>query len=438
MNIKENLVKARSYIVFLAALACAFSAVAWVEYRSGWAVNPSGSRIRASSDRAEYRAARPLTDREVQWARIAWRYFEKNVDPASGLVGSVENYPSATMWDTGSYLLAVISAEQLGLIDRSEFDGRMHKALASLQGIALFDGKLPNKAYDTRSLQMTDYVNAPTPRGIGWSAIDIARLLVPLNILAWHYPQHSQEALAVLGHWKVGDLSKGGELQGARVGADGRTELIQEGRLGYEQYAAKSFALMGLDVTGSGNYERQIAHKDIYGVAVAYDRRIPEVFGSQNYVISEPYVLDGLEFGADADSRELSWRVYLAQQRRWERTGILTAVTEDHLDQPPYFVYNTVFDDGKAWNTVTEKGEDASKFRSLSVKAAFGWYALYPTDYTQRLVEAVADLNDPQRGWYAGRFEANGETNRAMSANTNAIVLECLAFIKGGSAVRYH
>jgi hypothetical protein len=149
-------------------------------------------------------------------------------------------------------------------------------------------------------------------------------------------------------------------------------------------------------------------------------------------------VLDGLEFGWDSASRELAWRVFAAQQRRYERTGVLTAVTEDHIDQKPYFVYNTVFSDGKVWNTTTESGEDASAFRALSVKAAFGWYALFGTDYTRKLVEAVAPLHDAERGWYGGRYEASGKTNMSVNANTNAVVLQSLAFIERGRFVRYH
>jgi hypothetical protein len=438
MSFKDNLVKARSYIVFLVGLACAFGTVMWIEFRSGWAVAGAAPAIAASSDRAPVRAARPLTEQERQWARTAWTYFERNVDPQTGLPGSVENFPSGTMWDVGSYLMAVISARQLQLIDEAEFDVRIGRALASLQKLPLFDEQLPNKAYNIQSLQMTDYANNASARGVGWSVIDVGRLLVPLNVLAWQHPRHTENARRVIASWKVSQLSRNGELMGARVDKEGKTEYIQEGRLGYEQYASKTFSLMGMDVTASSSYTRNIAYAEIYGVDVAHDRRIPRLFGAQNFVVSEPHVLDGLEFGWDNTSRELSWRVYLAQQRRWERTGVLTAVTEDHIDQAPYFVYNTVFSDGKAWNAITESGEDASKFRSLSTKAAFGWYALFDTPYSRKLVEAVAPLHDPQRGWFGGRYEVDGRPNKSVTANTNAVVLESLAFIERGPFVRYH
>jgi hypothetical protein len=438
MNLTDNLIKARSYIVFILGLVLAFSAVIWIEFRSGWALSPTGVSVKPSSDRRVRPEPRALTKQEREWAAVAWKYFQNNVDATTGLPGSVEKFPSATMWDTGSYLLAVISAQQLKLIDDAEFDRRIGNALASLGKLPLFDKQLPNKAYDTRTLQMTDYTNQPSARGVGWSVIDIGRVLVPLNVLVWQYPQHTVAARQVIAHWNVANLSRDGELFGARVDKAGKTEVVQEGRLGYEQYAAKTFSLMGMDVTASSSYTRQMANVDVYGIQVAHDRRIPRLFGAQNYVISEPYVLDGLEFGWDSVSRELAWRVFAAQQRRFERTGVLTAVTEDHIDQAPYFVYNTVFSDGKVWSTITELGEDASAFRALSVKAAFGWHALFGTDYTRKLVEAVAPLHDVERGWYSGKYEATGKTNMSVNANTNAVVLESLAFIERGPFVRYH
>ena len=116
---------------------------------------------------------------------------------------------------------------------------------------------------------------------------------------------------------------------------------------------------------------------------------------------------------------------------------MLTAVSEDHVDRSPYFVYNTVFTNGKPWNTLTEKGEDVSALRSLSVKAAFGWHALYRSEYTARLITAVAPLHDPAKGWYAGLYEEGNKPNTSVNANTNAVVLESLAYIAHGKLLSY-
>jgi Protein of unknown function (DUF3131) len=434
---RDNVYKARGYIVFVASLLAAFALVIQIERMSGQSLIAKEPVVTFSDNRPVPPRARPLTEAERAQAQIAWKYFENNTRPETGLVDSVEKYTATTMWDTASYLLATISAHEIGIVPREEFDRRIERALQALATMPLFEESLPNKSYSTLTLAMVDYRNQPSPRGIGWSAIDVARLLVPMNILVWRYPEHAVAARRVVARWKTDRLGQAGVLQGAMIAEDGRTALKQEGRLGYEQYAAKTFILMGLDANEAVHYPSHLAYLEIDGIEVPYDDRDPKRFEAHNYVLSEPYVLDGLEFGWDTISREFAWRVYSAQLERHRRTGILTAVTEDHIDEAPYFVYNTVYSDGKEWNTITDTGADASAHRTLSVKAAFGWHALYQSEYSEALLKEVSSLHDPQRGWYGGRYEASGETNEALSANTNAVVLESLAFIQNGSLIRY-
>jgi len=435
MSFKQGLVRARSHLIFLTGLVTAFGLVGWLEGLSVGNANTPETMIEISSE-VNIAPPRALTAQELAWAKTAWKYFQNNTIPETGLVNSVDKYNASTLWDTSSYLMAVIGAQRLGIIDQTEFDARIFKALDSLTKMPLFEGKLPNKSYNTISLQMVDYNNQPSEKGIGWSAIDIGRVLVPFNVLTWHYPQHTASVKRVLETWDTAPMLVQGVLYGAAVNDDGKTEYLQEGRLGYEEYAAKSFNLMGLDVSNSLRYTDFLKFVDIGGIQVATDSRSAQQYGAHNYVVSEPYILDGVEFGWDHLSQELAWRVYQAQEKRYAETGILTAVSEDNIDQSPYFVYNTVFTDGKIWNAITEKGEDASQFKTLSTKAAFGWHALYETDYTQKLVEKAATLADPERGWYSGVYEVGGQPNKALTANTNGIILEALAYKQGGKLMK--
>jgi cellulose synthase (UDP-forming) len=425
---------ARSYLMVLIAMASCFSIVFALN-----AFEPT-SKVEALSPDPSINIPAPgpadLQPQEKKWAQVAWKYFENNYQEKTGLVNSADKYPAATMWDTGSYLMAVISARRLELIAEDEFNTRLSRALDALARCPLYDGELPNKSYNTSTLEMVDYNNKSTPRGIGWSAIDIGRLLVPFNVITWQYPAHTAEVRKVLDHWKMASLVKDGQLFGSAVDSSGKTLYMQEGRLGYEQYSAKSFALIAMDVSTALHYQNFLHYVEIDGIQVPTDLRSPEKYHAHNYVVSEPYVLDGIEFGGDSFSREFAYRVYRAQEERYKRTRILTAVSEDNIDQAPYFVYNTVFTNGKAWNTITDKGEDASRFKSLSTKAAFGWYALYGTDYANQLRQAVRDAYDPERGWYAGVYESTAQPNRAITANTNAVVLESLCYRRFGQLVR--
>jgi hypothetical protein len=441
LSFKEGLLKARSHIVFIIGLIAAFGIVMKLE---SWKSDEEIARMNAQAPVREFNLENTvniptparvaaLSEQEMQWARTAWKYFENNTQP-TGLANSVDNFPSTTMWDMGSYLLALISAERLEIINKAEFDKRMAAALTSLEKLPLFDGVLPNKAYNTMSGEMTDYNNQPNTRGLGWSALDMARIMVPLNIIVWNYPEHAKNIKGIINRWKLNNIVKDGELQGAGISDDSKTQYWQEGRLGYEEYAAKPFNLLDMDVSKANRYGANFSMVNIFGIDVPVDSRKPEDFGSQNYVISEPYILDELEFGWDAMAKELAYRVYRAQEERFKKTGILTAVTEDHVDRAPYFVYNTVYSGGKEWRCIDPGGKDVPDLRSLSTKAAFGWDAVFKTNYTKKLVDKVQSLNDPARGWYAGVYEKDQQTNKSITCNTNAVVLEALAYKKFGPA----
>ena len=444
MTFREGLIAARSHIVFLLGLIVAFAIVMTLE---SWDLEasirakalrdlPSAATVSLSPDRPRAEP-RPLTPEEQGWARTAWRYFEQNTRPGTGLADSVAGFPATTMWDTGSYLLGLIAAERLGLVPRDAFDSRLRTVLGSLAKLPLYDGALPNKSYDTRTLAMTDYNGKPSERGIGWSAIDIGRVLVPLSLVVWRYPEHAAEVQAVTARWRLDRVVRNGTLFGVTVTGDNApVEPQQEGRVGYEEYAALAYTLLGFDAYDALQLTDNLRWVEVEGVQVPADRREAASTGAQSYVLSEPYVLRGLEFAPSAVSAELAYRVYRAQEERYRRERVLTAVSEDHLDRAPYFVYNTVLANGTPWATLTDKGADASAFRTLSTKAAFGWAALYDTDYTRRLLTTAAKLTDPGRGWYAGRYEKDGSPDAALTANTNGVVLEALHYRQLGPMLR--
>ncbi|MBY5944035.1 DUF3131 domain-containing protein [Photobacterium rosenbergii] len=433
MEFKQALVNARHHIVFLFGLLTALVIAFSIETRDQGHV--LGNITFEAEEVIPVRESRVLTEEEYEWANTAWVYFENNYQENTGLVNSVDGYPSTTMWDTASYLMGLLAAEKLNIISKNKFELRMEKALNTLARLPLIDGKLPNKAYNTQTVEMVDYQNRPVENGIGWSAIDIGRILVPLNILVWQYPHFNTQVNAVLNHWDVGVMIKDGYLYGSRPQQDDGTvmELVQEGRIGYEEYASKAMSLMGRDVFNAMKYIDYLELRNIDGVDIPTDLRDPAKYHAHNYVVSESYILDSLEFGADSVSKIFAHRVYKAQENRFERTGILTAVSEDNVDEAPYFVYNTVFSDGKEWNAITDQGEDASHLKTLSTKAAFGWYALYDTPYTDLLIEDAKDLFSEEKGWYSGRYEIDGRVNKAITANTNGIVLESLAYIENGA-----
>ena len=276
MSLRANLLKSRSHIAFVLGLSLAATFALSVESRVNLDRYRSDGQvlIRRDANPLELAPSVRLRNSDYKNAHIAWGYFVKNYQPETGLVNSVDGFPSTTIWDQASYLLGLISAERIGVIDRTVFDQRMDQVLKTLAALPLFDNKLPNKAYDTRSLDMVDYTNAPVVRGVGWSALDVARMTVPLNIVLYDYPQHSARAANILTGWDFSAMLKDGTLHGARIAAAGdKVEVIQEGRLGYEEYAARAIGLLGLDALTAAKYDDYLRFETIGGQSIAIDSR---------------------------------------------------------------------------------------------------------------------------------------------------------------------
>ncbi|MEZ4364567.1 MAG: DUF3131 domain-containing protein [Kofleriaceae bacterium] len=372
-----------------------------------------------------------LCERDLEIAKIAWKYFENNYHPSTGFVNAVNKYQSTTMWDLASTLAATIAANQLGLIDDREFDGRVLKMLTSLNTMPLYRDEAPNKAYHTEKLAMVDYGNQPTSFGIGYSALDLARLGTWLDNLSCMYPRHAISAARVTHRWNYCRMINDGQMYGAAYNKNNNSEALnQEGRLGYEQYGARNWAEMGFDMSTSGSYKNLFASSvEIEGVRVPIDTRDPRKLGAFNYVVTESYALEAMEYGITPETAPLLRAIYEVQRRRWKRTGIVTAVSEDNVDRSPYFVYNTIYAAGSPWNTITDTGKDMEQLKSTSVKAAMSLAVLFPNDpYSQVLYDKVATAYDPEKGWYSGVFEGPLGYNTAVTANTNGIILEAMMY----------
>ena len=433
---------ARPHLAFLVGLGAALTIMWRVREATGPAPAPAPAPAPDLVQRLELRerlalrAAQPLGDRELAQARTAWRYFENNYVAETGLVSATDHDPSATLWDLGSYMMAVLAARELDVISPEAAHDRMSRMLDTLARLPLVDG-LPNKVYDTRTLRKVDYQNHEAPAGIGWSAIDIARLTVPLTLAVWRDPALTPRIRALLASWALDKLVAGGRLQGSVRRPTGALDKVQEGRLGYEQYAAQALGRLGLDVEAAARWDLAAAVTSVAGQPIAYDARMPQEHGNtHNAVVSEPFLLLAFEIGLGGTAGAITEAVYLAQRARARQVGHLVAVSEDSIDRAPYFVYNSVLNGGVAWAALTPDGVDASAHRTLSTKAAFGWGHLYRDAYAGELVARAATLSDPERGFFAGVYDADGKTNTALSANTNGLILESLWYETRGPLLR--
>ncbi|WP_410216303.1 DUF3131 domain-containing protein [Paracoccus sp. (in: a-proteobacteria)] len=386
-----------------------------------------------------------LTARERAMARTAWTYFEQRFQPETGLVNAVGSYPSTTMWDTASYISGLVAAYELGIIDKRTFDLRANQITRTLRNLDLFRGELPNKVYHTVTGAKVNYANEPGE--IGFSVLDIGRLLVWLKILKERYPYLAPGIDNAVMRWNFCNaVPEDGRLFGSVVNSAGETRYVQEGRLGYEEYAAKGFALWNFDVSAALAPE-PLTYTEIYDIRVPVDARDPRIFQNMNYVLTESYLLDGLELGwkLPTDRRndrpglatqgwraEFANRIYLVQQRRFEQTGIMTAKSEHQVVGQPFFFYDAIWAYGFAWHTLDPSDVYQPDRAAIASKAAIGMWALWETPYTNLLLEAVADLSSDEGGFYEGLYENGNGHIPVQSANNNGIILAALLYKEQG------
>jgi len=359
-------------------------------------------------------------------ATIAWAFVDRNYQPSTGLARAHDTYQYVTLWDVASTIAATYSAHELGLIRDPVYNQRTQRALATLSTMDLFDGAAFNKSYDSKTGRMIDRSQRLSSKGFGWSATDVGRLLTWLRILAVNQPQFAAQAAAIVKRLNMSRLISDGYLQGAELEPrTGRLRAFQEGRIGYEQYAAAGLALWGFRAEQALDARLNALPVNVLGVSIIADKRGDE------RITSEPYIMMGMETGwYSPELRQQAWRVLAAQEARYKSTGTITMVSEDALPDPPYyFYYYDVYRQGRSFvvDDAAARGYVDSP-RWLSSKAAFAWHALLPTPYTLTALQAVQGAAIPGRGWGAGVYEGTLRPTGDASLNTAALILESAVY----------
>ncbi|MDA8019490.1 MAG: DUF3131 domain-containing protein [Thermoanaerobaculia bacterium] len=365
-----------------------------------------------------------LSPEDRALASDAWAYLERNRQP-TGLVNSVEGYPYVTMWEVASTLAALHAAPRLSLVEVDEAIGWLESLLHTLATLPLYRDEVPNREYDTRDASIASPGRPGLAGGSGWSSLDLGRLLIWLRITELAEPSLAEQVRAIVDSWDLERLYRGGELNSTWFDG-GQEEIHQEGRLGYEQYAAAGLALWGLPVPRARDYE-ETETGFVDGVEILQDRRdLP-------FLTSDPFVLGMIELGGvDQRFRELTSSLFEAQRRRWQREDKITAAGEDALNRAPWFVYNNLLYQGRAWLAVSQEGAVLEDLFGWSAKNALGWWALgLDPEYGSVLRQEVESLRDPGQGIWAGKLDSGG-INRSLNVNTHAVILEILLYVHRG------
>jgi Protein of unknown function (DUF3131) len=360
-------------------------------------------------------------------ARAAWHFANRNYIAGTGLTRPLETYPIGTMWDLASGLAATFSAAELGLLPRAEFDQRMARALRTLEQIPLFENVAFNKEYVFTTGSLITLQRQPGRTGYGISAIDQGRLLLWLRIIANRYPVHAAAAGRVVKRLDLAELVDDGYLQGRQISRrTGKTRAYQEGRIGYEQYAARGLHAWGADAEKALDIGRSMGTREVYGVVLPQDKR------GGDRLTSEPFMLLGLEAGFTPAEQDAARRVLDVQAVRYAKGDTLTMASEDAINiAPDYFFYYAILSPRGPFTIEVQRGVRVTGPRWVSTKAAFAWHALMPGDYTRRVVDHVRARARVGEEWGSGVLESGRPTGHP-NLNTAAVVLEAAAYRKLG------
>lgn len=370
-------------------------------------------------------AAAPLTASErkayLDAGALAWKYFQKNTNPTTGLTQATPEWANTTLWDIGAQLLATYSAKELGIISPDEYRKRMTKALNTVEKAPLYRNLVYNRVYSVTTGRL-----GPAD---GWSAMDLGRFLGALKIIAARDPQFATQIDRIVKRNDLSQVVYEGYLHGEMTGSRSKPYRFQEGRIGYEQYAATGFKQWGAPVDNALHYEQNAEPFPVLGVPLLADTRYDD------RLVSEPFILMGLEFGLDGSYRDLAANVLKAQEERFKTTGKMTIVSEDAVSEPPdYFYYYCVICSRKPFVIgLASPGKERDHPRWVSTKGAYGWNAIMPNDYTRKAVAAVAPAMDPAKGWASGIYEETGQSTKTIDINTAAVMLEIALFKLRGS-----
>lgn len=368
-----------------------------------------------------------------QDAARAWEFFQPKGKFLPGMLpatswranGSIDNYPVLAMWDTGSLILAYISARMVGLLSETGFEERIKGVLSFLDKAVFRWGKetLPN--YQT-------YITDGRILERGYDATDTARLLVSLKILD-QYTKQSFGIDKLVSSWGIAATIRDGRIHDIKRG-----KLISDPSYLYSSYVSRGYDLWNF------------AHDPLLDPHPLRSEQAKAAFlkkvSSTGVVSTEPQVTEQIELGYSETAKLLADILFQAQEKRFERTGYLTCVSEAPIDAEPWFIYQGYqmpedgATEGGEWivaalkKDARWKTEKFARETRLAVSgAAFLWFADRADDYSDRLYQHIREGAFIEGvGFSPGIYEHSKRADQIPDINTNALILESVAYILNG------
>jgi hypothetical protein len=345
-------------------------------------------------------------------AAIAWAFYQPNVgvDPNTGLPFSTGfRFSGFTDWDLGSYIQAVIVAQKIGLIDTNGTWGsyaRFDRVLTFLENRPLNAYSYPFQFYDARNgREYYPDSNAST------KIVDIAdtgKLLVALNNL-----RYFNDAFAP----RINTIVLGGRSNYTAVAANISKNADLRDIYGYYVYSGfASFWPQQLEGVPSAIIDYILNSQNItaYGVTLPLSN-----------ICIEPLLGSIFELDNDDSAKlmGLATQVYFACEAYYNSTGEFVAPSEGSNGNEWLYEW-VVAPNGEAWRIMDTSGNYRDMDFIVYNKVAFGFLALFNTDFARDMVIWLEDaLPNPTNGYHDGA-DNRGGTYAYISDLTNALILE--------------
>ncbi|MBD3204872.1 DUF3131 domain-containing protein [Candidatus Bathyarchaeota archaeon] len=343
------------------------------------------------------------------YAEVAWEYFDPGVgvNSVTGLnygsfVPPSGGWKCLTDWDLGCYVMAILDAERLGILDKGGTwgaDYRIEKVLSFLEDRELHEDDIPCLSYDSTDGE----INNPEPT----NKYDTGRLLVALHHLKKMRPSLTNRIDDVV-HLKCNYISMAGTLSSSPNPEN--------------YYIAKGFSYFGFNGTNIQD-AMTIPEEMINGPTVdIYGIDIPDV-----KLISEQVLHTMFEVETDSDFWEVAYRTYIVQEKRWEATGEYTAFTEGNIETSPYYIYEYINSPPNTWY-ITAIGHGSLSITPIAyLKAALGFHAIYDTSYTQEMVDYLTPRLETVYGYKDG-VDEDGSRVDVLSDKTNSLIINAVRY----------
>ncbi|MCV2865541.1 DUF3131 domain-containing protein [Defluviimonas sp. WL0075] len=367
-------------------------------------------------------------------ARLAWQFFEKYSNAASGLCiatahesdGTTYLHQELTMWDLASLLAALMAAQELGLIGDDDYAARTARIVAAIPTARISARRLPAAVVSVRS---------GAALSNDFNACDTGRLLSVLREVDAH-PLTRGLAAEAVGRWDLDAIIPGGRANSVIKG-----RFVDQSETHCSHYTARAFFHWGFPVQSP----YMIAED---GPVADRRMRLMERVRAIGPFGAEPLLLEGVEMPFSEPSAFLADLLLDRQRRGYEATGDLICVSEAPLDRAPWFMYQGLslatpdhpwvvqtLDSGSEW-------QDESFWRAVrlvNTKAAYLWAATRPGAFSFRLARHVRDRARIEgAGFCPGVFSATGEPmNGYVDVNTNGIMLQAISYILRGRKPRF-